>query len=637
MHRCLIVGLALLAGCSALPLFAQERDDDIILVQSAALGGKPHDQSGSSISVLDAPAIDSLGNSAASDLLRLIPSISVATAGPIGTQTQIRIRGAEANHTLVYIDGIKANDPAASSEYGFSELMSSGIDRIEIVRGPQSALYGSEAIGGVVSIFTRSPFDRKLYADASGGSFGTVQVNAGASTGGERIAASLNGGFHRTDGINISPAGNEKDGSRSVTVQARLEARPSDAGKLGLVARFVDQHSDYDDTQFFDPSIPYVVDKAGLQQRSRRIYTRGYAEISSSSWSHLLEASWVTTRNAQRTGVASDDTDVDGNRLLLSGRSGVKLAQGDWTGGVTFAVSHEREGYHDRSAAFGGFSNQRVSRLQTSLVGQASLAFAGRLFLDGSVRRDWNSGFADATTWRASAAVMLGAGFRLHGSAGRGVTNPTFTEQFGFFPGSFAGNPALKPEHSSGWDAGIEWRQGGLRVDVTGFGARLKNEISTGFDPDTFVATPFNESGTSHRKGVEISAEAKLGQFAASAFYTYLDATEPGDAANKQQQELRRPRHSGAITLIWDDGERLSAAASLSYTGARLDQDFRSFPAPRVRLDAYTLATFSAAYRLTSKLSFTGRIDNAFDARYQDVFGYRTSGIGFRVGLKWRD
>jgi vitamin B12 transporter len=628
-------GFTLLLSSTTVAQVKTETDLDPIII-TAIFGKVQQSNTGAATSTISSETIEILNNPSLNDFLRLTPSLNVSTAGPIGTQTQVRIRGSEANHTIVFVDGIKANDPAASGEYGFSESLSSSISRIEILRGSQSAMYGSEAIGGVISIFTRSPFDAgpKIFADMSGGSFGTLQANGGSRWHDDVLGLSLSAGLHRTDGINISPQGSEKDGSQTITLHGKAEAKPNETMRIGFTARYVEQHSDYDDVQFFDSTAPYVTDTPNLQQKSKRFYARGYAEFGSENWTHHLHTGLVSTRNAQRNGTSADNVDRDGGRFNIGYRTQFELNTGDLGHSFTAAAEHERETYNDRSAAYGGGSRQNTSRNQNSIIGQYRLGISNAYFIDASVRHDMNSGFADATTWRLSASAGIGASARLHASAGRGTTNPTFVEQFGFFPGSFKGNKNLLPEQSIGWDAGVEWRNDWLRIDATYFSAKLKNEISTDFDAN-FVAFPINESGTSKRSGVELSLDARKNAFSLMAFYSYLKATEQRSANEARSDEIRRPKHQAAVTLMWDQDD-ISIATSLSYTGKRLDEDFRSFPSVRLTLPAYTLATLSGQYKLSTKVTAFARLENALNAKYQDVFGYSTVGLGAYAGLKLR-
>jgi vitamin B12 transporter len=643
----IMLGLAM--GCSTAALAQEEiqfADDGSVtaaretsldpIIVTATFGKSHYSELGTAASTISSSIIESVNTPSITDFLRLTPSLNVSTAGPIGTQTQVRIRGSEANHTIVFVDGIKANDPAAASEYGFSESMSSNISSIEVLRGSQSAMYGSEAIGGVISIFTRSPFDvgSKLFADVSGGFFGTLQANGGGAWHDDVLGLSLSAGLHRTNGINISPTGSEKDGSQTMTLHGKAEAKPSETTRIGFTLRYVEQRSDYDDVQFFDATIPYVVDTENLQQKSKRLYARAFAEFGSESWENMLYSNIVSTRNAQRNGKSSDDVDRDGGRVTLGYRTSLQFGTDDFSHKITAAAEHERDTYKDRSAAYTGGSRQNVSRSQNSIIGQYRLGISSAYFIDAGVRQDFNSGFANATTWRFSASANINDNIRFHGSAGRGVTNPTFVEQFGFFPGSFKGNEALVPEQSTGWDGGIEWRNDWLRIDATYFSARLKNEINTEFD-DAFIASPFNESGTSKRSGVEVSLDARKDAFSFMAFYSYLKADEQRSVNAARTDEIRRPKHQGAITLIWDQDD-LSLATSVSYTGKRLDEDFRSFPAPRLTLPAYTLATLSGQYKFNDNMTAFARIENAFNTQYQDVFGYSTAKFGAYAGLKLR-
>ncbi len=629
-----VTGMAIL--CS--PAICAQPDDKSLdpIIVTATFKSASQSQLGTATSILTAETLEAFGSPSVSDFLRLTPSLNISTAGPIGTQTQVRIRGSEANHTQVFVDGIKANDPAAAGEYGFSESLSSGISRIEVLRGSQSAMYGSEAIGGVISIFTRSPFDKgsKAFADVSGGSFGTVQANGGGSWNDGVLGLSLSAGLHRTDGINISPAGDEKDGSRTISLVGKAEVRPNETTRIGFNARYIDQRSNYDDFLFDGLHAPSVFDTPNLQQKSKRFYARGFAEFGSDAWTHLLETSIVSTQNAQRNGTAADDTDRNGGRITFGYRTGISINTGTLSHNLTAAVLHERETYQDQSAAYGGGSRQDKSRSQNSVVGQYRLSISERFFADASVRHDWNSGFANATTWRFSSSAEIYQQLRLHASAGRGITNPTFVDQFGFFPDSFNGNENLVPEQSTGWDAGLEWRNDWLRVDATYFSARLKDEINTVFDKN-YVSSSINESGISKRHGVELSLDARKNAFTLMAFYSYLKATEQNIAGAPRTDEIRRPQHQAAVTLMWAK-DAISVATSVSYTGKRLDSDFGYSPSSSLILRAYTLATISGQYQLTEKLTAFARVENAFNAKYQDVFGYRTAGLGAYGGLKLR-
>ena len=238
---------------------------------------------------------------------------------------------------------------------------------------------------------------------------------------------------------------------------------------------------------------------------------------------------------------------------------------------------------------------------------------------------------------RASLLTKVGGGFAVTGSYAEGIAQPTFFDLYGFFPGSFFGNPSLKPESSRGFEASLRFRRGPVEASLTGYEQRLHDEIVDVFDPVTFLSSAVNRSGASHRSGIE----AELGWHLAdklrlSANYAYLHATQPADAGVGQEREVRRPKHSGAIALDGSSG-RLTYGASLAYSGARLDTNFDVFPAEQVRLNAYWLAGARLAYAVLPNLQLFARATNALNQHYQDVFGYRTEGRAAYVGLRLVD
>jgi vitamin B12 transporter len=250
------------------------------------------------------------------------------------------------------------------------------------------------------------------------------------------------------------------------------------------------------------------------------------------------------------------------------------------------------------------------------------------------VRHDDFSAFHDATTFRASVLVRPGAGFTLHAAYGEGIAQPTFYDLYGFFPGSFVGNPNLTTETSRGWEAGIRWSNAHLALGVTGFSNRLRHEIVATFDPATFLSGAANADGRSKRDGIEFSASwHHAGWLNLEANYTWLDASEPSAAGTAQVREVRRPRNTANLAA-WGEAGAFSWGASLAYVGARRDTDFDLFPAAVVRLHDYGLASLRIGYRILPRLELYGRVENGFDADYQDVVGYNTPGRTVYAGLR---
>lgn len=587
--------------------------------------------SGISISQISLDRIEGLQLPLVKDYLTLAPGVAVAQTGPMGAQTQIRIRGAEANHSITFIDGIEMNDPASSGEFRIDTLLSAGIDRIEVLRGPQSALWGSQAVGGVISITTRAPVrGTDLHGEVQGGSLGTVRGGIGGGWAGETLTISGQLSGLSTRGYDIARSGGDKDGYENVTAHGRIQWRATPALTLLLVGRHQDSTSQFDGFDF----VRGVPRDEPTASQSRQTALRAEAALS------LLDGDWTTRASLmlvradninRRAG--SFQNRSDGERDLYRLQSTGRLRTGKASHVLTAAIDMETERFVSSDADAAALSNQRQRRRQTSLVGEYRLTLDYGPSLGAAVRHDANDRFANATTVRFDGVVPLGDA-RLHAAFGTGIADPTFFDQFGFFPGFFRGNPNLTPERSQSVEAGFGWQRGGNSVDVTLFSADLSNEIIGTFDNVTFLSGVANAAGRSRRRGIEAQGSAALAEgLTLTASYTYLDADQQQAANGARVREVRRPRHSGSIALAYASRAfDLSAAAAI--TGARGDTDFARFVP--VTLPAYTLVTVAGAWHITPQIDLTARIENALDARQVDVFAYRGPGITAHAGVRFR-
>ena len=604
-------------------LAAQPADD---IVVTASRTPVPAAQSAASATVIDEEALDALSFPALPELLRLTPGLSVASAGPRGTQTQVRIRGAEANHTLLFVDGIRFNDPAAGNEARFELLTADSLSRIEVVRGPQSALWGSEALGGVVAAESADPFEAAGFEGlAEYGSLDSARLNGRYALRTGNVGVMASGGWQRSDGIDSFGAGGERDGFDNLAVSLQVEARPSGPFRFGVTGHYVEGDSEYDG---FDPITFQRADT--LDETQNRIAAgRVWAAADWDEWNAEGHAAYLDSANRNSLAGAPINSTF-GDRLSLGGQLSRRL------GGhrLTAAVEHEAEDFRARDSGYFGGTDQDRGRHLTAFAAEWRAEWSEWAVTDVAARHDAFSAFADSTTLRASLLVRPVERLTLHGAYGEGIAQPTFYDLYGFFPGSFAGNPNLRPERSKGWEAGIAWRAERIELSATWFSARLRDEIVDVFDPATFLSSTANADGSSRREGIELIATWRYAAWLnLSANYTWLDADEQRSAGAALVREVRRPRSSANLTGHGTMG-RFRWGASLAYVGARTDTDFDLFPARTVRLDDYALASVNLAYRIRGSIEIYARGENLFDADYQDVVGYNTAGRTVYAGLR---
>ncbi|MFN4225786.1 MAG: TonB-dependent receptor domain-containing protein [Hyphomonas sp.] len=550
------------------------------------------------------------------DQLRAVPGVAVSRSGGTGGLTQVRMRGAEANHTLVLLDGIEVSDPV-NGETDFGLLTALPVGRIEVLRGAASSIYGSDAIGGVVSI--SSAGTAGLTGLIEGGSFATARGELGWR--GETFGLAVSG--FTTEGVDTSGLGGEKDGSEALSGLASATVGLGTDWSLSLVGLARRSDTDFDSDSDFDGRLN------DTQNRTEAVQWLAGAMLAGRSGplDHVLRASLneVGRDNFNASGKTDDAT---GRRTKLAWSPGYTAGAHTLTGLVDF----ERETYDRRDVQFGGFTNASEAFESYGLAGEYRYT-AGAFDITASARHDDNKGrFEDATTWRLGAGVMLDPfGGRLRASVGTGVKNPTFTELFGFFPGSFIGNPGLKPEKSESWEIGWEQAIGDLTWSATYFDADLENEIYTSFIG--FSSTPRNRTGKSQRSGVELAAGWQLADnFSLSGQATFFDSQD-----DTGTDEIRVPDHTASLAADWQvnpDGLRLGMA--FDHVGEQGDFDFGAFPARRVTLDAYTLVSVKAEYPVTDRIAVTLRAENLLDETEVDVFGYHRPGAGAFLGLKLR-
>jgi len=645
MQRPLVAALLL----GAAPALAQTPEGFVLdpVIVSGGLFPVAEGAFGRAVSVVTAEEIERRQIRHAADALRALPGVQVSGAGTSsGGPLQVRIRGAEGNHTKVLIDGIDVSAPE-NGEFDLGGLLAADIDRIEVLRGPQSSLFGANAIGGVVSITTKRATEPGVAGSAraeggsDGGWGGDLALAWRGAAAGLRFSAA-----HRDDaGFDIAGGDGADDGASTTTFGLSGDVDLGEAFGAGFTLRHTDRSNQYDRFNYGAADRAGLVTEADLERERQELFGSVFATAAFLGGRFENELRYGFGRMDDRNftdGVR--DTDTESERRNLRWRGTVALdadtvAAANQT--LTLAVERETESFRntDPGLVFDPSMLDERERTLTGYVLQYRGSFASGLDLQASLRHDDNDAFEDATTWAVGASYALPNGAtRLHASAGTGVQNPTLYDQFGFIPGQFTGNPDLRPEESLGWDIGVEqrfWNGRGV-IDVTWFSDRLTDEIAVTFAPPLFYGTPVNEDGTSERQGVEVAARVDLSaQWAAGLSYTWLDARDPDGS-----REVRRPMHDLGAALYWSSADaRTDVTVGVRHVAGLVDFDYTAasvadFTPDKIDLDSYTLVDLAASHQITDRVALEARIDNLFDADHEEVYGYATRGLTAHAGLR---
>jgi len=609
---------------------------EVVVTATRADQGIPYDRLGSSVTVIEPADLEQRQIRMVSDVLRDVPGVAVSRSGPVGQFTQIRIRGAESNHTLTLIDGIKASDPYFG-EFDYATLMADDIARIEVLRGQQSALYGSDAIGGVINYITLGGREAPgLRARVEGGSFGSIDTSARAAGVAGPLDYAFSGGYETARGVPDSVVGTRDLGSNNAAASARLVYSPTDRFRLKLITRYSRTHAQTNEQDFsFPPDDTYgfVVDGEDAYT-NRALYGLARAELESfgGQWAQALSVQGMDAHRDNFT--AEENTGGDrGNRLRASYESTLHFGGEMAQQALTAAFDYEREGFQNLGSFLTPEQTLDRHSMTRGIVLQYQATIGEHIGFGGAVRHDDNDLFADDNTYRVQGSYRFDNGLRLRAAAGSGTRNPGIFELFGYDPENFIGKRNLRPESSHGWEAGIEQSllTDQVLLGATWFDSRLKNQIFTEFLPG-FVSTVNNETTDSTQRGLELTARARLGESVrVDAGYTHLRSREAG------LEEVRRPPNTASLNVGWRGAQdRLGVSLTVRYNGATYDNNFTFVvPDPRVRLASYTLVNLGADWRATQHVQLYGRVENLTDERYQEVYTYRTAGRGGFIGARF--
>lgn len=620
--------VGLLWALALLPAAAHAEDagpgDDAIIV-TANRTEQPMSDTGKSITVIDVAQIEQRQAISVADLLRTTPGVTLSRNGGPGTFTSIFIRGAQSEQTVALIDGVKLNDPSSpAGGFNFADLLTDNIERIEILRGPQSVLWGSQAIGGVVDLITRQPTEHvAVRASGEYGSHenghltGTVSGTAGP------LAFSAGAGYLTTGGISVADAalGNsERDGYRLFGANAKAVVTIGEAVSLDLRGFYTRSRVDLDGFAFTPPFLP-----ADDREYQRQEQIVGYAGLNAAPFGgrlrHRLAVNYALVgRDGYDPAQAPSKTNSGRGRNVRYEYQGVAdLTR--WAK-ATFGAEHQRETYRN----FDSFDGRTKAHADTdSGYGDLHLEPLDGLDLGGGVRYDDHSSFGHATTRSADISYTPNHGAtRIKASYGEGFRAPSLYQLYGPF-----GDAALKPERAWGFDAGVVQKlfDGKAELSATWFTRKVRDEID--FDLTTFT---YGNVAAVRARGVELEALLRpIEGLSVDANYTYAKSInrEPTDP-NFGKDLQRRPRDSINVSADYAWGFGLTTGATLTHASHSFD-DVGNFN----RLAGYTLVDLRAAYPVTANVEIYGRVENLFDKRYETALGYgqerRTVHAGARL------
>ena len=576
-----------------------------------------------SYTIISAEQIAQSQEKTVADVLRQVPGLHVSRTGGAGGETAIRIRGAESNQVLVLIDGIEVAN--SSSDFNFANLTADQIERIEVLKGPQSALYGAGATAGVISITTKTATEE--------GSRSSLAVEASSSSG-----SAINGSFQNrsaTGGVSMGvayrneegwdtsgDANGKKDGFEHTTFNLKGDTIASDRMDLNFAVRYTDRRNEFDNTAYgCGSSACYVVD-ANNHTSGHDLYAKVEANIDvfngNAVFTPKISYAKLDEKTFQNNATSTKESTSIGFAPQLA------LGLGDMEQHKLVIAADTEQQTHTGSAT----TSNAVKKMNTNGIAvDYNSQLNDKLFVQAGVRYDNNDQFENATTWAASGSYQVNDSTRLRASTGKGRTNPTYTELYGY-GGSWTANPNLKPEENSAWDIGFDVTSAttGTKFSFTYYNEELSNAITANYGTSQAV----NATGITKKKGYEASiALAPSESLNVKATYTYLDGETPTGGTL-----ARRPEHAANLNIAYAFMDnKAQVNVDVNYSGKYDDKDWGASGAAVV-VDAYTTTDLNVAYDLSEETQLFGSIKNLTNTEYQEVLGYHAQPRTFTVGVK---
>jgi vitamin B12 transporter len=592
-----MTAVAILAACAAEPVAAEETQPFELkpnLVVTASRMPESLDRALAPVSVITREDIRLSAAQDLFELLRLQPGVDIVRTGGPGTQTSIFLRGTNSNHVLVLVDGVRVSS-ANTGAYAWEQLPLNQVERIEIVRGPRGSLYGSDSIGGVIHIFTRS--SPEPYARITAGSYGTAEVEGGLGYQGEYTRLSLTAGYRDVDGFSAqNPAGfsydPDDDGHRSTSLGIKGSTE-ADYGRWQYSVLAIDTESEFDQ---------------GASDARQTISAISFRGDFSPTWEYELLAGYL------RDDLFSDFgffvTDFESRRYEFSWQNHLELGEGHQ---LSLGLDYYRENGWSADSWDQGRSNAGLFVSYDRRFARLHLQLGGRL--------DDNSRFGTKLTGQAAVGYDLGRGWELAGSLGSAFRGPNLSEQFSSGVGGlFAGNPDLDPESSVSGEIGLRWQHERMgRFSASLYRTDVDDLIA--FNGEYFQAINVD---TARLEGLELEYTLSRDGWLLNANATLQDTEDRATG----MALLRRPGEKGSVTLDRLFGDRSWVGVEWFYSGER--EDFGG-----ITLPAYHLLNLRAGWAFAPAWRLELRGDNLADEAYEPAYGFNAAGRSWFVSLAW--
>lgn len=586
---------------------------------------------GSAVTVLTQQQLEDGQYRSAKDALQQVPGLDVVQSGGPGGNTAIFIRGADSGQTLVMLDGIELNNPASTNRgFNMANLTLENIERVEVIRGPQSTIYGSDAMGGVINLISKKA-EKGVHVSATSeaGSFSSFNQIANLSYGSDPIDVSTS--ITQQDLGSVSAASqkygnNEPDRYHNTSLSSRIRATPSDLFDLSSTVRYNTTSNDLDNFGGAGGDDPNRTLDSG------DFFTRGDLT------GHFLSKTLTPTAYVTYTRQTMQDTnypDAINLDTLDSSFNGDVFTYGgrlNWSPGKILSLVGGVESQRERADSY-YFSDGPYGPYQDELYGRSAqddayyvegrLAYDESLYVDAGVRHDQHSIFGNHTTFKVAPAWLVTSTTKLHGSVGTGFKAPSLVQLYSSY-----GNPDLQAEDSVGWDIGIDQDiiKDKASVSLTYFRNTFDNLIT--FDPANYLLANIDSANT---QGLEVGTDiTPVEDLSVRVAYTYTDTEN--DLTGESL--LRRPRNKAAVTAVYSPTKRLRAQVQWRVYSSRGDYDYNAYPPSRVTLAGYGIVDIALSYQLSSQFEIISRVDNLFDQSYEEVFGYGTMGTTAFGGIK---